>query len=132
MKFWRRLKVYLIGFGLGLIIVYVLFGERDLNNWLPQQRVLTAIDSAVITISERAKCQIKCQELPQNFWQEMSQDAKIDFSESETRRSPCPLYRMNSNYRGKKYLLIWEVCQKKKEVELLAISADGQKCDCPS
>tara|TARA_R110002072_G_scaffold180888_6_gene336948 strand:+ start:2001 stop:2369 length:369 start_codon:yes stop_codon:yes gene_type:complete len=122
----------MIGFGLGLLIVYVLFGDRELNTWTPQQRILTAIDSSEVSFSDRAICLIKCLQLQDNEWKEIQKTAKVDFSESATKRKPCPSYRLNATYREKSYVLIWEVCEKQERVKLLTIVEEGRSCDCPS
>ena len=42
LKFTQRLKYYLIGFGLGLFLVFLLFKDRTWS-WLPENRVLDFI-----------------------------------------------------------------------------------------
>ncbi len=72
----RRLRIYFIGFGLGLIMVYVLFlrhGDRDLDFWTPDQRVLEAIRmDSVFHISQPLICFTDCLELDSTevaeFW----------------------------------------------------------------
>lgn len=130
--FWHRLKIYLIGVGLGLLIVYVVFGDRELNTWTPQKRILTAIDSSEVSFSDRAVCMMQCLNLQENEWKEIQKTAEVDFSESATRSKPCPIYRLNANYRGKDFLLIWEVCEKKGKVKMLNLIEKGRNCDCPA
>jgi len=128
--FWRRFKTYLIGFGLGLLIVYVIFGDRELNSWVPQKRILTAIDSSEVEISKRALCMMNCLKLEEEEWKNIQKNAKVDFSESNTRRKPCPIYRLHAPYQGKSYQLLWEVCEKREKVKLLNISEKGANCHC--
>ena len=59
MKFWRRLKYYGIGLGGGLIMVFMIFGNRGCS-WLPENRVLNEISESKMLISEKAKCQQEC------------------------------------------------------------------------
>lgn len=131
MTFWRRLKTYLIGVGLGLLIVYVFFKDRDLSGWTPQGRVLTTIDSSAVTISERAICQLTCYQLPQEEWRSIHAVASVNFSESSVQKKPCPVYHLESTYREEDYLLIWEVCEAAEMVELLSVKKKGSTCsDC--
>lgn len=130
MTFWRRLRIYLVGVGLGLLIVYVFFKDRDLSGWTPQGRVLTAIDSSAVSISERALCQLHCLGIEGEDWREVHALAEVNFSESNTQKKPCPVYRLNSYYREQKYLLVWEVCEKEEKVELLSVSLEGKSCNC--
>lgn len=60
----RRLRIYLFGFGLGLIMVYLFFGRddsRDLDIWTPEQRILEAIrQDSVFMESEKLHCFQSC------------------------------------------------------------------------
>jgi len=130
MTFWRRLRTYLVGVGLGLIMVYVIFGDRELNTWTPQKRILTAIDSSDVTISERAICQLACLDFADTTWKEIQRMAEVNFSESNTDKKPCPIYHLESKWKAEDYLLIWKVCESDEKVELLGISKEGKKCAC--
>jgi len=130
MTFWRRLRTYLIGVGLGLLIVYVFFNDRDLSGWTPQGRVLTAIDSSDVTISTRAMCQFKCYNISSENWRELQVETSVNFSESNVQKKPCPVYQLNSTYKGEQFQLIWEVCEDAEKVELLSIVKKGKGCSC--
>jgi len=130
MTFWKRLRTYLVGVGLGLLIVYVFFKDRDLSGWTPQGRVLTTIDSSAVTLSDRAKCQLQCNNFELEDWRKVHATASVDFSESSTQKKPCPVYQLNSVFEEKNYQLIWEVCEEAEKVELLSFVKEGTKCDC--
>ncbi len=130
MTFWRRLRTYLVGVGLGLVIVYVMFGDRELNTWTPEKRIMTAIDSSSVTISTRAACQLKCLGLENRKWVELQQRASVNFSASNTQKTPCPIYHLEDKNETAEYLLIWEVCESEEEVEFLSITQKGKNCDC--
>ena len=127
MSFWRRFKYYLISFGLGLLLVYGIFGGRDLTTWTPEGRVLQAIDSSKMEISAKALCQLQCNSLSPSDIPGIMDDADVDFSESDTRRKPCPLYHITAS--DEKYFMIWEVCERDEKVSLLAFIS-GKECDC--
>ena len=103
MTFWKRLRIYLVGVGLGLLIVYVFFKDRDLTGWTPQGSVLTAIDSSEVHISERAMCQFECYDFSVKNWKEIHAIASVNFSESNVRKEPCPVYRLESTFKREKY-----------------------------
>lgn len=130
MTFFRRLITYLIGVGLGLLIVYQIFGDRELNTWTPQKRIMTTIDSSTVTISSRAACQLKCLELEDKKWVTVQQQAEINFSESDTQKDPCPVYRLEYQKDEAEFTMIWEVCEKEEKVELLSINKTGAECSC--
>ncbi len=67
----RRLRVYFTGFGIGLIMVYVLFknGEdRNLDIWTPEQRILEEIrNDSVFQASDKLACYVECVTLPDSL-----------------------------------------------------------------
>ncbi|MDB4060746.1 hypothetical protein N8371_08010 [Vicingaceae bacterium] len=130
MTFWRRFRTYLIGVGLGLLIVYVIFGDRELNTWTPENRIMTTIDSSTVSISARAVCQLKCLGLEDKKWVEIQHASDINFSESNAQKKPCPVYRLENKFDKGEYTMIWEVCENEERVEMLSVSKEGKSCDC--
>ena len=130
MTFWRRFRTYLIGVGLGLLIVYVIFGDRELNTWTPEKRIMTTIDSSAVSISPRAICQLKCLGLEDKKWVGIQQASDINFSESNPQKKPCPVYRLENKSNEGEYTMMWEVCENEERVELLSVSKKGVGCDC--
>ncbi len=130
MTFWRRFRTYLVGVGLGLLIVYVMFGDRELNTWTPEKRIMTTIDSSAISISARAECQLKCLGLENRKWVEIQQASNVDFSESNPQKKPCPIYRLKNKSAAAEYVFMWEVCEFDEKVQLLSVSKKGVGCDC--
>jgi len=128
MTFWRRFRLYLLGVGLGLLLVFIFFGERDWTAWTPQGRVLLAIDSSAQSYSSRVRCQLQCLELDSVDLASIQDLATVDFSESSPQKKPCPVYRLRSDYAEHQYVLVWEVCENDEEVELLSIMKLGKVC----
>ncbi|MAY84703.1 MAG: hypothetical protein CMP59_11265 [Flavobacteriales bacterium] len=128
MTFWRRFRLYLLGVGLGLLLVFIFFGQRDWTSWTPEGRVMMAIDSSAQSYSERAICQLKCLEVDSSMLFSIQESASVDFSESSPRKKPCPVYRLRSEYEEEQYVLIWKVCEKDEAVELLSIIQAGKVC----
>ena len=130
MTFWRRFRTYLIGVGLGCLIVYVIFGDRDLNTWTPEKRIMTTIDSSIVSISSRAACQLKCLGLEDKKWVEIQQSSNVNFSESNTQKNPCPVYRLEYISDKDDYTMMWEVCENDERVEMLSVTKEGKSCNC--
>ena len=130
MSFWRRFRLYMLGVGLGLIIVWIMFGQGERQSWTPEGRVLLYIDSSAQTYSERAICQLSCLQIDSSSLAEIQSFATVDFSESNTRKKPCPVYLLNSTIENKNYQLTWKVCENDEEGELLAIRLEGNRCPC--
>ena len=130
MTFWKRLRTYLVGVGLGLLIVYIIFGDRDLTAWTPQGRVLTTIDSSSQSYSDLALCQMQCLHISDSILFQIQDEANVDFSESDTRKKPCPEYKLYSAFESNNYVLRWKVCEDQEEVELLSIVSLERECPC--
>ncbi len=130
MTFWRRFKLYLIGVGLGLIAVWVMFSQSERPSWTPEGRVLLFIDSSDQSFSERAICQLKCLELDSLGLMEIQSNASVNFSESNTRKKPCPVYQLSSKFEKQEFKLIWQVCESDEKAELIAIQQLGKDCSC--
>lgn len=128
--FWRRFRTYLIGVGLGLLLVYIFFGDRDLGFWTPEGRVLTAIDSSEISLSDKVICQLTCLSLEEQDWKELVSVANVDFSNSATRKKPCPEYILVAITEKGAYKMYWEVCEQKEKVKFLSIEQTGNNCNC--
>lgn len=61
---WRRVRIYLFGFGLGLIAVFFLLknGCKDYN-YLPEARILSEIQRYKLDINAYMDCMLKCHDL---------------------------------------------------------------------
>lgn len=128
--FWRRFRTYLVGVGLGLLLVYIFFGDRDFSFWTPEGRVLTAIDSSDLTISSKVLCQLECLQLADEDWRNLLNNASVDFSKSATRKKPCPEYQLVSLTEKDSYQMLWQVCEYDEIVTFLNIERTGKACDC--
>ena len=85
MNFRKRLTYYLIGFGIGIIMVYFLFKGRGME-WTPNNRVLNTISSCKILISDKIKCLINCNEIQIENIFNLLENGDVNFSESQTKK----------------------------------------------
>ena len=60
MDFLRRLKYYLIGVGLGILLVLAIFKDRKLTAWMPENQVKKEFAEKEILYPEELKCRLKC------------------------------------------------------------------------
>ncbi|MBL7943278.1 MAG: hypothetical protein JNM00_10955 [Flavobacteriales bacterium] len=126
MTFLQRLSRYLIGFGIGLIIVWIMFGDRDWFGWTPGNRVVTKITTEHLFISTKAACQLDCLAIPDTMVKPMVKEMRVNFSASKPRQTP------------KEYVLYGKVDKALKAVfhtadtasTLVEISKEGKLCDC--
>ena len=77
----RRLRIYFTGFGIGLIIVYVMFlrdDSRDLDIWTPSQRILEEVrGDSLFQISERLQCYQACLSLSDSSMAQLWTESEV-------------------------------------------------------
>jgi hypothetical protein len=78
----RRLRIYFTGFGIGMILVYVLFlrdDSRDLDIWTPSQRILEEIrGDSVMQATERYACFQSCIGLTNEQMLQLWTDSEVE------------------------------------------------------
>lgn len=99
--FFRRLKVYLFGCGLGCIVVWatLLKDRDDRPSWLPQGRILEFLAEADITINDQLKCELECYNIPVDFLKTDTvfwKHSEVNFDKSAVHRKPCPEHYIES------------------------------------
>jgi hypothetical protein len=128
MGFWRRLRTYLIGVGLGCFMVYFFFKDRQFDAWLPEGRVLEQIERSVIQPSSNANCWLRCTALSNDTLMKSLVQGEVDFGESETRREPCPIYLISSQLAGEAITYRVELCR--DTAFILEMHGIRQDCSC--
>ena len=86
-NFFRRLKIYGIGFGIGLICVFLFFRNRGCN-WLPENRVKSSFIERVIVVHEEEMPAFKALALNEKQLNDLIQNSSISFSESKKKGEP--------------------------------------------
>lgn len=86
-NFFRRLKIYGIGFGIGLICVFLFFRNRGCN-WLPENRVKSSFIERVIVVHEDEMAAFKALALNEKQLNDLIQNSAISFSESKKKGEP--------------------------------------------
>ena len=84
MKLTKRIRYYLLGFGIGLILVIFIFGTRGCE-WLPNNRVLKSISSSQLYISKKNKCLLECNQSIEKVFN-LIENGDVDFSNSVTNK----------------------------------------------
>ncbi|MDQ3191135.1 MAG: hypothetical protein M3Q58_06050 [Bacteroidota bacterium] len=131
MNFVTRLFKFLIGFLIGSTLVYFLLikdRDRNLRGWLPSERVSQEILEQELKISSKAICQLQCLKIPQESLKNIIEEAKVNFSESQVRKEPCPIYLFQTDIKEGKTNLEIQKC--KDYSTLLNIQVEDMQCDC--
>jgi len=80
--FFERLKIYAIGFGLGMVFVFFFFQNRGCS-WLPDNRVKNSILDRVIVLHSEVELQLKNKGINQSEIIALLNNGDVDFSLSK-------------------------------------------------
>ena len=93
--FWKRLRFFGIGVAIGLVLVYFMFGKRDIRcSYFPNSRVLNDLRQKELVFSPTALCQKECLALDSLDIKQLFAAGSIQFDESEPRKEPCGEYEL--------------------------------------
>jgi hypothetical protein len=96
MSMLRRILLYLVGVGFGIIASMFFFGDRDLDfSYLPNARTVKHLRNQNFSISERAMCQLNCLGLNASSFEKVFKDGNldVDFTASDV-EGMCRTYRI--------------------------------------
>jgi len=98
MSFIKKLWYYALGLGLGVLMVYFFFGDRDIQcSYFPNDRVLYDLRKKPLSLAS---------ELDTSGLNRALHEAKVDFESSDIRDQDCP-----------KYWLEFEAMQRRYQIE---------------
>lgn len=80
-KFINRLKFYGIGFGIGLVFVFMFFQNRGCS-WLPSNRVKNSILDRIIVVSDSEKALLKSKGITNDEIINLLNSGNVDFDKS--------------------------------------------------
>src|SRR6185503_17011444 len=131
MTWGRRIRLYLIGFGLGIIICFIIFRNRSLGNWLPGNRV-----TAFITFSKKLDadssliCKLKCAGISIDDIRKAT--GEVDFGKSDTHKVPNHEYDVNITVKGKPLEVYFSENMEDSTAKILYINPplSGENCNC--
>jgi hypothetical protein len=93
MDFNRRLRLFLFGVIAGSLVVWaLLFRNRDLPAWTPNDRVMESLRQNPIKIMPAARCMLDCNGISDKDVINVLQTGKVIFSESNVRGKEIPEY----------------------------------------
>ncbi len=104
-KFWKRLRYYGIGFGIGMIFVVMLINNKSCS-WLPGNRVLEHVSKSEQWVSSEANCQLACLGWNEDVFFKTFKERRgdIDFGASNPQGNP-KIYWVEGHYKGKDFRL---------------------------
>ncbi len=89
MHFSKRIKFYLVGFIMGLCVVYIILINREGTGWMPNDRVLLRLNSTELVMDAAMQCRLGCHGVTDDdIYKNLLQNGDVKFEESQTQAEP--------------------------------------------
>ena len=129
---WRRIRIYLFGFGLGLILTFFLFRDGcGKYNYLPEDRILAELREYPLVHTERMNCLLKCQEVQSWDLDFLLNEGSVIMKESQPRTEPKNYVLEGTSKEGKKLKLRFQLHNDTTSVIAIMKPYSGTSCNCP-
>jgi len=131
MDFWKRLKFYGIGFGMGLMIVYAIFGTRSCTT--PNEMKMQELLFQHWEVSERALCKLKCMMKNAALLKIELRHFEVNYDLSSPRKKPCGEYFVTpkKDFIGQYgYKLVIYDCDTITRINDISITSSTVSCNC--
>jgi hypothetical protein len=128
---WRRVKLYMIGFGMGLLLCLVLFRGRDLTACTPQRRVTMLISKAkTLDADSTLLCKMKCEGITLDDIRKEIVTGEVDFDKSQPRKEPNHEYYVKLSVKGRPLEMYFSTNMTDSTVTLLKVNPPMKDCGC--
>lgn len=102
-SFFKRLGFYLFGLSIGIVFLAIFFKKKTEETgvsfcYLPNCRTLKDMRSKPITYSDEIERMLNDHELDTTALNVFFTSGEVDFSQSDTRATPCKKYRIDLEY----------------------------------
>lgn len=88
MTFTQRFSRYLIGIFIGVLLSFVLFGQRSCTSWMPSNRVRAIITEKPLRLTDEARCLFECYGLPAGWAHSLTEEGNVAYGKSFPRETP--------------------------------------------
>ncbi len=108
---WRRIKLYLIGVGLGLVLCLILFKGRTFDACSPGGRVTEQISGIkTLKIDSTLLTKMNTVQMNADTLRKRLANGKVDFGRSQAQKEPCHEYLIEFDQSGKHLEAYISVC----------------------
>lgn len=128
--FLRRLKFYLIGFLLGLVLVNFLFKGRGCK--MPGSIKLEELSGQEIIYTKHAACRMQCRAISAEEIKQVLETGNINYSKSNAQDKPCPSYAVEGTTKDaqKVRIVIADCDTVSKVVTAIDLGLEQDTCHC--
>ena len=129
MNFLNRLKYYLIGVFLGILMVLAIFKDRKLTSWTPQNQVKKEIEEKNLKIDSLVLCRFNCA-----GYEDMTSvkglliSGSVDFSNSDVKNHEKRMYHLTFKDSD---VLSSDLIFSKEVIEIKSVELTKTSCNCP-
>jgi hypothetical protein len=130
MNFLKRLKFYGFGFGLGLLIVFSMFGTRSCVS--PNEQKMQELVFQKFKLSDKANCKLKCIMKNEMLLKIELRHFEVNYDLSNVHKEPCGEYYIQPKKEFAdqyNYKLIINDCDTISKVDDVSIPAT-YNCNC--
>jgi hypothetical protein len=130
MNFLKRLKFYGFGFGLGLLIVFSMFGTRSCVS--PNEQKMQELVFQKFKLSDKANCKLKCIMKNEMLLKIELRHFEVNYDLSNVHKEPCGEYYIQPKKEFAdqyNYKLIINDCDTISKVDDISIPAT-YNCNC--
>jgi hypothetical protein len=107
MPFYKKLLFFSIGIALGLLMVFFLFGNRDIQcAYFPNDRVLYDMRKKQPVFSDLAARKAQDYQLDSVAIDQILHNSKVLFKQSNSRQKPCGAYLLEWEHPSKETFTI--------------------------
>lgn len=131
MTFLQRLKFYGIGFGIGLLIVYAMVGNRSCvsSNEMKMQELVFQH----FVLSEKAQCKLKCLRYNAALLKIEMRNFEVNYDLTDVHANPCGTYYIQpkKEFADKyKFNFVINDCDTTSKILDINITDSSINCDC--
>ncbi len=126
MNLKQRIIRYLIGVGIGCLIVFAMFPNYDWLGWTPGKVIMRNIREARWEVSERGKCFMDCYKVTNDRFDQARFNGNVNIDQSDTRNKPI-------RYQLEHDALMFQIEMRDTLIVLTEIGLIGNAgtCNCP-
>lgn len=131
MTFFRRLRLYLFGALLGILLVIFFFGDRLrlLTSWLPNNQVLLRLQMTETLYEPHALCKLECLDLDTADVSSLQKEGDVLFDESDTHSDPI-IYIVDSRIHDKLVRMTFVARDSTSTLREVEMPYEQISCDC--
>ena len=128
MTFNYRIKLYLFGFLLGLLILAIILKGKKCSS--VNEMKLIEITDQTILLSEKAKCQLAYLKINQDSLRMILQNNyRINYDKSEVRSIPCGKLFIEGNQKNAPFTLVILDCDTVSKINEFILTEKCAQCD---